>query len=184
MADVPKTVEILRLRFGIDAAFPAPEGGWFLPTGVAERGRYEPPATDPRPDEPGTPSDIASTVPASSGYYVLVEGGLGALHVLKGVEIYAFVEGDPVEICRIDPGGHADVICLGPPGADGPAHAVVEGRVAHGLLSLRGEAEYSLLHLVAVPAFDPADASVPTRSELVARFPKQKELIQRFTAGE
>ena len=176
--NLPTVLEDLKNRFGAPAVFPVPEGGWFLPTWCAQRGTFEPPVDDVPPNEPGVAATIHSRTPGSSGYYVLEAGELGALHLLECAAIYTFIEGNPIDICCIEPSGDAKVVELGPKKL---THLAIPGRVAHAVLAQSGEAGYSLMHLVTIPGFEPEDAAVLGRASLLTRFPQHQKLIQRFT---
>lgn len=113
----PDTVVRIGEMLGTTEIFPAVEGGWFIPTFRVDRGKYQVPDKPPPEGEPGINPGVASTGPASGGYYVLLPGELGALPTLKCDELYVFVAGNPVEVLQIGPAGHLRREVVGPLGA-------------------------------------------------------------------
>jgi len=175
---VPDKVRELAESLGIDLVFPVPEGGWFLPTFKSERGAWVPPLDDLGQDQLGSNSDTTGRVPAAGGYYVLLKGELGALHQLKCAELYTFVDGDPLEMMILGPGDALEKLVLGPAGVQS---RFIPGRAIHGVRPKKSNHGYSICHLVTIPAFDFADALVPTRAQLVANYPVHAKQIVQFT---
>lgn len=137
------------------------EGGWFRRTW-------------------SSPVELGPGRPAGSAIYYLLTSqpdGFSALHVLKTDEVYHFYAGDPVELHRIDDSGRDDMVRLGPDFTGGDqVQAVVTALTLQGSRLAAG-GQWALLGTTMAPAFTEGDFMLPSRAELVARFPQLAGLI-------
>lgn len=172
---IPALVRSLADSLGDGTVFGAAEGGWFIPAWTVETGSYV----------PARCSSLQSNTPGSGGYYILLAGEVGGLHVLDCFEIYSFVGGDPATAMTIVADSESPVVTevvLGRDSLHATSLLAVPGGVLQGLRgSDGGPAGYSLFSLATVPAFHPADARVPTRAELIEQYPDLESVIRKYT---
>ncbi len=155
MSDAAAWVERLGLR-------QHPEGGYFRETyRAAER---------------------AGERAASTAIYFLLEGeDFSALHSLKQDELWHFYAGSSLTIHIIDPNGNCGAMRLGTNVAAGEEpQAVVPAGWLMGA-AVNETNSYALVGCTAAPGFEFADFHMPSREELLARFPQHAELIRRLT---
>lgn len=116
--------------------------------------------------------------PSLTAILFLVGGeDFSALHWLELGELFHFRDGAPCELVQISPGGELSRCVLG--AREGElAQAYVPAGNLQGLRSL---GEWSLVGAVMSPGFDYADLHLPSRRELLKRFPGLRAEIERFT---
>jgi predicted cupin superfamily sugar epimerase len=118
---------------------------------------------------------------ASTAIYFLLPGGVfSAFHRVMADEVWHHYDGDTVELHTIDGAGRHDLVCLGRDTGAGerPQH-VVPGGVWQAAVA-RGD-RYALCGCTVAPGFDFADFTMPSRTELTARFPAHAALIAELT---
>jgi uncharacterized protein len=160
----PSAHEVIRL---LDLQPLPEEGGRFRVTWTSSAAAH------------GTPGRACG----SAIYYLLTPGpdGFSAFHVLGTDEIYHFYLGDPVELHLLHPDGSHQGIILGSDLSGGEIpQAVVPGGSAQGSRLVSG-GDYALLGTTMAPAYLPEDFHLSSRTELLARFPSQAELITALT---
>ena len=113
-------------------------------------------------------------------WFLLADGGHSRWHRVASDEVWCYVEGDPLELLRIDEGvtGFAREV-LGPVGEGAAAVRVVP---AGEWQAARTAGAYTLVSCSVAPGFDFADfamlADLPDDAERVReRFPETAELI-------
>jgi len=118
---------------------------------------------------------------ATAIYYLLTPDTFSALHRLRTDEIFHFYLGDPVEMLQLTPDGAGHTIILGQDIAAGMRlqHVVPAGTWQGSRLVPGGK--FALLGTTMSPGFDPRDYESANRRELLARYPRQAEMIQRLT---
>lgn len=150
---------------------PHPEGGYFKEI-------YRSPATVPGealPDYDG-PRNLATSI-----YFLLQDDQFSALHRIKQDELWHFHAGSTLTVHVIDAAGRYAPIRMGPdPEAGEWLQALVPGGSLFGA-SMDGNRGYALVGCTCVPGFDFADFEMPSREELLARYPRHRELIHRLT---
>jgi predicted cupin superfamily sugar epimerase len=118
-------------------------------------------------------------------YFLLPPGGLSALHRVRSDEVWHHYAGDALELHTIDAeeaGGAHRVVRLGKELPDErPQHVVSSGTWQAAVASAR---RFTLCGCTVAPGFDFADFEMPTRAELVARFPQHAEWVTRLTRAE
>ena len=149
---------------------PHPEGGFFRET-------FRAPLAIDAPQG----SRSAST----AIYFLLPAGSFSALHRVRSDEVWHHYDGDPVELYTLhdDVGdGEARVVRLGSDLARGDRPQVV---VPAGVLQAAVPVgkRFALCGCTVAPGFDFADFEMPSRAELLGRFPGTAELIERLTRG-
>jgi predicted cupin superfamily sugar epimerase len=116
-------------------------------------------------------------------YFLLPGGTFSALHRVRSDEIWHHYDGDPVELHTLDYDGRHDSVLLGRDLAGGqrPQHVVPAGLYQAAIA--RGE-RYALCGCTVAPGFDFADFDMPSREELVRRFPGARQIVERLTRGQ
>ena len=149
------------------ALSPHPEGGFYRET-------WRSPLAVPCP---GRGPRAAST----AIYFLLPAGTFSAWHRVASDEAWHHYDGDPLDLYLIDErdGGHT-IVALGRdvPRGERPQHVVPAG-VWQAAVT-RGE-RYSLCGCTVAPGFDFADFEMPSREDLLARFPQHAEVVRRLT---
>jgi len=147
---------------------PHPEGGFFRET-------Y-------RSGEQLGPGPHGTQRSASTAIYFLLPAGVfSAFHVIRGAdELWHHYGGDPVEIHQIAPDGAHRVAVLGShlDGGERPQIVVPAGTIQ---AAVSPGTSFALCGCTVSPGFDYADFAMPTRDDLLARFPQHAELIRRLT---
>lgn len=158
-------IEKLRLE-------PHPEGGYFRQT-------YRSNVLIPRQ---ALPAGFKGDRAASTAIYFLLEGmNFSAFHRLKSDEVWHFYVGAPLVVHVIDPNGKYKSILLG---SDPESGEVLQGIVPAGCWFASHVADWKSFAVVGctvAPGFDFADFEMAKREELVSRYPKHRELIERLT---
>jgi predicted cupin superfamily sugar epimerase len=118
--------------------------------------------------------------PSLTAILFLVGGeDFSALHWLEFGELFHFRDGAPCELVQVTPGGVLSRSVLG-----GGAGELEQAYVPAGnLQGLRSLGEWSLVGAVMGPGFDYADLHLPSRQELLGRFPHLRAEVERFTRG-
>lgn len=114
-------------------------------------------------------------------YFLLRAGEFSAFHRVRSDESWHLYEGGPLELHLIDPDGRHERRLLGTDLAAGQEpQAVVPAGWWQAARPAEG-AELALCGCVVAPGFEFADFEMPTRGELLARFPGLEEWILLFT---
>ncbi len=113
-------------------------------------------------------------------YFLLPAGTFSALHRVASDEVWHYYDGDPLSLHRIDQAGAHTEMRLGRDIARGerPQCMVPSGAWQAAVPS--GE-RHSLLGCTVAPGFDFADFEMPSRDELLARFPQHAALVTKLT---
>jgi predicted cupin superfamily sugar epimerase len=113
-------------------------------------------------------------------YFLLPAGSFSALHRVRSDEVWHHYDGDPVELHTIDEDGVHAQTRLGRDLAAGerPQRIVVAGRWQ---AAIPVGSRFALCGCTVAPGFDFADFEMPSRAELVERFPQHRALIERLT---
>jgi uncharacterized protein len=149
------------------ALAPHPEGGFFRETFRAA----------PRLD--GRPGGVRSA--STAIYFLLPSGEFSAFHEVRGAdEIWHHYLGEPVEIHTIAGDGAYALRVLGSDLAAGQEPQLV---VSAGTLqaAFQGGGGYALCGCTVAPGFEFGDFAMPSRAELLRRFPAHAGVIRRLT---
>ena len=149
---------------------PHPEGGYFKET-------YRSLATVPAGVLPGYdgPRNLGTSI-----YFLLQDEEFSALHRIKQDELWHFYAGAPLTVHVIDAAGRYSPIRMG---ADPEAGECLQALVPGGSLfgaSVDGNKGYALVGCTCVPGFDFDDFEMPSREELLGRYPQHREIIRRL----
>ena len=151
---------------------PHPEGGYFRQT-------YR---SDVVIAREALPSGFTGARAASTAIYFLLEGeNFSAFHRLRSDEVWHFYTGSPVVVHLIQRDGAYSSILLG---CDLEAGQVPQAVVRAGCWFASHVADWKSFAVVGctvAPGFDFQDFEMGKRAELMARFPRQRELIERLT---
>ncbi len=150
---------------------PHPEGGYFKEV-------YRSPATVPGEVLPGYdgPRNLGTSI-----YFLLQDRQFSALHRIKQDELWHFYAGSTLTLHVIDAAGRYAPIRMGSdPEAGECLQALVPGGSLFGA-SMDGNRGYALVGCTCVPGFDFADFEMPSREEMLGRYPQHREIIRRLT---
>jgi uncharacterized protein len=156
---------------------PHPEGGFFTET-------YRSAETIPSGSLPrrfGGPRSFSTAI-----YFLLTGEHFSALHRIASDETWHFYAGHPLLVEAIHPEGGLEVYRLG---ADAEQGCVFQTTVPAGcwfgasLAAPAGPEDFALVGCTVAPGFDFADFELGRCSDLLARFPDHRLLIERLTRG-
>jgi len=116
---------------------------------------------------------------ATSILYLVGGDDFSALHRLEFNEFYHFSVGASVEIFLIHSSGKSETVFLGPKVDKGEKlQLMIPAGTLQGVRSL---GDWSLMGTAMCPGFDFDDFQMPTREELIMKYPDLKADITRFT---
>jgi predicted cupin superfamily sugar epimerase len=147
-------------RLGLE---PHPEGGYFRETFRSSR-----------------TTDGARSV-STAIYFMLPAAAFSAFHLIGSAdEIWHHYAGEPVEIHTISASGEATMEILGARLEEGqrPQIVVPAGTLQAAVNRGRG---FALCGCTVTPGFDFADFAMPSRDDLLTRFPQHENLIRGLT---
>ncbi len=144
---------------------PHPEGGFFRETFRA----------------PLVIGTLHGSRAASTAIYFLLPAEMfSAFHRVRSDEVWHHYDGDPVELHTLQNDGGYAVTRLGRDLARGerPQHVVPAGVWQAAVPS--GE-RFALCGCTVAPGFDFADFDMPSRADLLQRFPQWRDVVRRLT---
>lgn len=153
----------LVVRWGLE---PHPEGGFFRET-FRSAAIVEP--------IPGLTRAASTAI-----YFLLPAGQFSAFHRVASDEVWHHYDGDPVDLHSIDAHGAYLRVRIGRRYRDGdvPQHVVRAG--VWQAAQTVGD-RWALCGCTVAPGFDFADFEMPSRGDLVARFPEHRAIVQALT---
>jgi len=114
-------------------------------------------------------------------YFLLPAGAFSAFHVVRHTdEVWHHYGGEAVEIHMILPDGGHRIERLGRDIENGERPQIVVPAGTLQAAVARGT-RYALCGCTVSPGFDFADLEMPTRQELLGRFPHHEDVIRRLT---
>jgi predicted cupin superfamily sugar epimerase len=113
-------------------------------------------------------------------YFLLAAGSFSALHRVRSDEVWHHYDGDPVELYTLRDDGEPSVVRLGRDLARGDRPQVVVPAGVWQAAVPVGE-RFALCGCTVAPGFDFADFELPSRAQLIGRFPQVRELVERLT---
>jgi predicted cupin superfamily sugar epimerase len=158
-------IDTLRLQ-------PHPEGGYYRQT-------Y-------RADEVLSPASLhagfgGERAMSTAIYYLLEGGDLSVWHRIRQDEVLHFYDGAAFIIHLIDPAGNYSTCKLGRNLAQGELPQImVPGGHWFAMKVAEGGA-YTLLGCTVAPGFDFADLEMPSRADLIRKFPQHRGMIESLT---
>lgn len=114
-------------------------------------------------------------------YFLLTSEQFSAFHKINQDEIWHFHEGSPIKLHTISESGkHHEFLIGNNITKEEHPQLIVPGN--HWFTaSIFEEESYALVSCTVSPGFDFADFILPTRSELIEKFPQHKEIITQYT---
>jgi predicted cupin superfamily sugar epimerase len=128
----------------------------------------------------GTRDDRTERAASTAIYFLLPAGTFSALHRVRSDEAWHHYDGGPADLHTIDANGAHAVARLGRNWDAGERPQIVVPAGAWQAAVPVGSS-WSLCGCTVAPGFDFADFDMPSRGELVARFPGHSELIEKLT---
>jgi len=151
---------------------PHPEGGYFRQTYRSEIAIAR----------EALPAGFTGARAASTAIYFLLEGkNFSAFHRLRSDEVWHFYAGEALMVHVINPAGTYSAIRLG---RDLDAGEIPQAVVPAGCWfasHVVGWKSFAVVGCTVAPGFDFEDFEMARRAELVARYPEQREWIERLT---
>jgi uncharacterized protein len=116
-------------------------------------------------------------------YFLLPAGTLSALHRVSSDEVWHHYDGDPLDLHLLDErDGTHEIIVLGHHYERGEHSQLVVPAGTLQAAVARGD-RYALCGCTVAPGFDFEDFEMPSRVELLARFPHHTDLVSNLTRG-
>lgn len=117
----------------------------------------------------------------TSIYYLLTSANFSAFHRIKQDEIWHFYKGSPMYVHVIDLDGTytRHEVGLNIEEGEVPQLAVTSG--CWFASSVKNENDFSFVGCTVAPGFDFEDFEMAKREQLVAKYPKHKEVIESLT---
>jgi predicted cupin superfamily sugar epimerase len=148
---------------------PHPEGGHFAETFRSPLGV----ASDAHPSERSASTAI---------YFLLATDEFSAFHRVRSDEVWHHYAGDVLELHSIDAQARHDRRLLGTDLVWGERpQLVIPAGVWQAARPMRGPAGYVLVGCTVAPGFEFADFDMPSRGELVQRYPELRTVIEELT---
>lgn len=113
-------------------------------------------------------------------YFLLPAGTFSAFHRVRSDEVWHFYDGDPLEIHTIDEAGVYSLQILGRSYTEGQRPQAVVPAGVWQAARPQGDS-FSLCGCTVAPGFDFSDFEMPSREELLSRFPKQRSILVSLT---
>jgi predicted cupin superfamily sugar epimerase len=158
---------------------PHPEGGFFLETFRSSE------TLDAVRDlgDQGVPGVKAARSASTAIYFLLPAGEISAWHRIRSDEGWHFYDGDPLELLVIDPSRPHDaptrhVLGRALDRSERPQSIVPAG---HWQAARSLGDRFTLCGCTVAPGFDFADFEMPSRDQMLAKFPQHEEIVRAFT---
>ncbi len=114
-------------------------------------------------------------------YFLLTSDTFSAFHKIKQDEIWHFYEGSPISLHTISENGNHSEYIIGCDFDKGQTpQLVVPGGHFFGARVIN-KSGYALVGCTVSPGFDFSDFELPSRKELISKFPQYQELITELT---
>lgn len=122
---------------------------------------------------------------ATSIYFLLTSDTFSAFHRIKQDEIWHFYKGSPIKLHMIsETGNYSNIIIGNDLNANQVLQFVVPAKYWFAAEVIGSDSSYSLLGCTVSPGFDFDDFELPSRADLVSKFPQHKKLIENLTRIE
>lgn len=151
---------------------PHPEGGYFKETYRSE----EQISHSELGDNYSGKRNVSTCI-----YFLLTSNMFSAFHKINQDEIWHFYEGSPIELHTISDDGHHTKYLIGGDFSSGQTPQLVIRGGNYFAAKIIEEEVYALVGCTVAPGFDFDDFDLPSRKELISKFPEHKELIKNFT---
>jgi predicted cupin superfamily sugar epimerase len=114
-------------------------------------------------------------------YYLLEPGTFSEMHVLESDEIFHHYAGGAVEMLQLFEDGSSKRVVIGKDMGAGERPQVVVPRGVWQGARMINEEGWALLGCTVSPGFEFADYRTAGREELIAKWPNEREMINRLT---
>lgn len=114
-------------------------------------------------------------------YFLLTSDTFSAFHKIKQDEIWHFYDGSPILLHTISESGEHKEYTIGLDFKKGETPQLVVPGNHWFAASVLNKNEYSLVGCTVSPGFDFSDFILPSRKELISKFPKHELLITELT---
>lgn len=151
---------------------PHPEGGYFKETYRSE-GEIK---IDSLGAEFGSRRNYSTCI-----YFLLTSDSFSAFHRIKQDEIWHFYDGSPIRLHIISKMGEHSSHIIGKEVLNREQPQLVVKAGDWFAAEVMKEDDFSLVGCTVSPGFSFEDFELPSREELIARFPEHKTLITKFT---
>lgn len=118
---------------------------------------------------------------ATSIYFLLTSDTFSAFHRIKQDEIWHFYKGSPIKLHMISEQGNYSNITIGNDLNTNQILQFVVPAKYWFAAEVIGSNTYSLLGCTVSPGFDFDDFELPSRANLISKFPQHAKLIERLT---
>jgi len=165
MKQIENLIKVLNLK-------PHPEGGYFKET-YRSLGEINEDCLDP--------AYTGNRNYATSIYFLLTTDSFSAFHKINQDEIWHFYDGSPITIYMISPEGEYSEVILGRRINRGEKlQFVVPGNYWFAAKVINDN-DFTLVGCTVSPGFDFKDFNLPSRKQLITKFPEHKEVITKLT---
>jgi uncharacterized protein len=120
---------------------------------------------------------------STSIYFMLTSDTFSAFHRIKSDELWHFYTGSAVTVYIIDEAGNYSEIVLGSNAEKGEVFQCVIPRGAWFGAMVNEPDSFTLVGCTVAPGFHFDDFELAKRNEMMKKYPKHKEIIERLTRG-
>ncbi|WP_274473863.1 cupin domain-containing protein [Mangrovimonas aestuarii] len=114
-------------------------------------------------------------------YFLLTSDQISAFHKIKQDEIWHFYQGSPIVLHTISEDGDHKEYLIGSDIINGQTPQLIVPNNHWFAAKLFNPDDYALVGCTVSPGFDFRDFILPSRQELLYKFPQHKELVVEFT---
>lgn len=114
-------------------------------------------------------------------YYLLPGDSFSAFHKINQDELWHFYHGCPLTLHIISPVGQYSSVRLGDHPDNGEAFQIIVNAGDYFAAEPDQKHSYSLCGCTVAPGFEFADFDMPSRKELLSRFPQHQTIITQLT---
>lgn len=149
-----------------------PEGGYFRETYRSE-GKIS--------RDELSPAYSSSRNYSTCIYFMLTSETFSAFHKINQDEIWHFYEGAPIVLHTLSQEGKHQEFVIGNDFSEGQRPQLVVPGGNYFAARVSGSDKHALVGCTVAPGFDFDDFVLPTRQELIHKFPQHENLIKEFT---
>lgn len=151
---------------------PHPEGGYFKETYRSEGEILE----NQLPDVFEGDRNYSTCI-----YFLLTSETFSAFHKINQEEIWHFYKGETIQLLMISEEGKLSEVRIGNSIENGEVPQFVVPKNYWFAAKVIQPKSYALVGCTVAPGFDFKDFTLPTREELINKFPQHQDLITKFT---
>lgn len=144
-----------------------PEGGYYRETYLADETIIL---------QDGRVRNLASNI-----LFLLTASNPSNFHRLKSDEIWFYHAGHSLTVHMLHPNGDYEKVNLGLGEDEVVQYTVPKGVIFGSTVNSNNADDFSLVGCVVTPAFDFEDFELFTRSELLNKYPKHREIVEKLT---